>query len=126
RSAGSELVQAVHAGAECGKTLGGVLQALCRGRLWLAVLLPRSRAGSPGARARVWRRRQDGRTLQGEAGAAGRVSGALGTGWTGVLPRRSVPRAVSRWGFHRLPRFLEPRTAAPSRLPRRVRAIQGR
>src|SRR2546425_3708316 len=46
-------------------------------------------------------RRQDGRTLQGPEGAAGRVSGALGAGRTDVLSGHPVPRAnVSRSEEH--------------------------
>src|SRR3989441_8275389 len=126
RSAGPELAQAVHAGAERGKALGRVLQAFAGGRLRLAVLLPRPRAGSPGARARVWGRRQDGRTLQGQAGAAGRVSGALGAGRTDVLSGHPVPRAVSRRGLRGVSWLVETRAAAPSPLSGRVCAVQGR
>src|SRR5207247_2664727 len=108
-----ELAQLVHAVAERVKNIGRVLQAFAGGRLRLAVLLPRPRAGSPGARARVWGRRQDGRTLQGQEGVAGRVSGALGAGRTYVLSRHPVPRAVSRRGLRGVSRLVEPRAPAP-------------
>ena len=53
RSAGPKLAQTVHPRAERRETIGGILQALRGRRLRLAVLLPRPRARSPGARTRV-------------------------------------------------------------------------
>src|SRR5207248_7032784 len=125
-SVGAELVQDVHHRAERREAVRGVLQTLRGRRLRLALLLPRRGARPPGAGARVWRRRQAGGTLQGQAGAARGVPGPLGPGRLDVLRWDTVPRALSRRRIHRVSRLLEPRAAAAGGLPGSVRAVQER
>ena len=71
-------------------------------------------AESPGPRPRVWRGRQEGRSLRHDEGTGHGLPGTLGAAGACVLHRLGAEGSYAA-GLHRVPRVVEPRAAAAGR-----------
>ena len=74
---------------------------------------------------RVWRRRQEDRTLRLVHAAGRRLPGALGAERPALLHRHPVSEAVPGRRLRRIPRLVEPRAAAAGRLQHQLHPFAG-